>query len=154
MNEVRSVTPGIVRRIFSIERRKISPPAAALHALQNTRRRVLQGHVDVGTNLFVGRDGFEQPAGDLVGIGVKKPHPAQFFDPRQLFQQKRQAVFQAEILAVAGRVLADQRDFAHARPRQALGLGDDRLKSPRPELAAQLRNDAERCRDDRSLPQS
>ena len=91
----------------------------------------------------MGRDGFEQPAGDLVGIGIKKTDPAQVFNSREFFQQKCQAILQAEIFAIAGRVLADQSDLAHARLCQAFRLGNDRLKAPRAELAAQLRNDAE-----------
>src|SRR4029077_6795395 len=109
-----------------------------LHAFQNARRRVLQGHIDVGTDLFVGRNGFKQPAGDFVGIGIKKPYPAQVFNFSQLFQQQRQAILEAQILAVAGSVLADEGDLAHAGERQALSLGHYRLKTPRTELAAEL----------------
>src|SRR5262249_9179016 len=53
------------------------------------------------------------------------------------------AVFQAEVFAVAGRVLADQGNFANAGLRQSLCFGDDRGKTPGAELAAQLRNNAE-----------
>ena len=84
-------------------------------------------------------------AGDLVGIGVEETHPAQSVDLRQPFEQQREAVLQAEVFAVAGGVLPDERDFAHALLREALGFGDDRLEAPRAELAAQLRNDAERA---------
>ncbi len=121
-------------------------PAAALHALQHRGRRVLQGNVDVGADFVVAGDRLQQPLGDLVGIGVEKAHPAQLFDERQPFEQQRQAVFQAEVFAVAGGVLADERDLAHAASRQALRLGHHRLEAPRAELAPQLRDDAERAR--------
>ena len=65
-------------------------------------------------------DGLEQLARDLVGIGVQKPDPAQFVDLRQSLQQLRQAVLQAEIFAVAGCVLADERDLLYALLRKAL----------------------------------
>ncbi len=66
--------------------------------------------------------------------------------PGEFFEQQRQAIFQAKIFAVAGRVLPDERDLADARLRKPLGLGDDRLETARAELAAQLRNDAEGAR--------
>ena len=87
----------------------------------------------------------QQLAGDLVGIGVEEAHPAQLFDLRQPLQQQRQAVFQAEVFAVAGGVLPDEGDFANALLGQLLRLGDDRLEAARAKLAAQLRNDAERA---------
>ena len=50
----------------------------------------------------------------------------------------------ARVLAVIGvDVLADQRELAHARAGQALGLGDDRLDRPRDLHAARVRHDAE-----------
>ena len=94
----------------------------------------------------MGCDGLQQPAGNLVGIGVKKAYPAQVFDSSQLFQQQGKPVFQAEVLAVAGGVLADEGDLPHTGAGQPLRLGDDRFKTPRAELPAQLRNDAERAR--------
>src|SRR5205085_9108268 len=60
--------------------------------------------------------------------------------------QQRQAIPQTEVFAVAGGVLADERDLAHARARQPLRLGDHRFKAPRAEFAAKLRNDAESAR--------
>ncbi len=88
--------------------------AAALHALQHRGRGVLQRHVHVGADFFVLRDRVEQLAGDFVGIGVEKTHPAQIFDAGEFFEQQGQAIFQAEVFAVAGGVLADERDFADA----------------------------------------
>ena len=119
MNDVRSVRSGISRRIFSIDFRKMSGSSAALHALQHRGRCVLQRDVDVRADLVVGGDGLQQLAGDLVGIGVEEAHPAQLFDLRQPLQQQRQAVFQAEVFAVAGGVLSDERDLANALLGQA-----------------------------------
>src|SRR5712692_5364282 len=117
--------------------------SAALHALQHSWRRVLQRHIDVRANLAMRGDGFEQTAGDLVGISVEKANPAHLFDASQLFQQQCKAILEAKLLAVAGRVLANQRDFAHAGAGQALSFRDNGFKAPRPELTAQLGNNAE-----------
>ena len=81
--------------------------------------------------------------GDFVGIRVEEANPLQAVDARELFQQQGEAVFQSEVLAVAGGVLSDERDFAHAGLRQALGFGDDGFETPRAELSPQLGNDAE-----------
>ena len=91
----------------------------------------------------MGGDCFEQTAGYFVGIGVEEANPLQALDAAQLFQQQCQAIFQAEIFAIARCVLADERDFAHAGLRQSLGFGDDGLEAPRAKLTAKLRNDAE-----------
>src|SRR5213080_899520 len=107
---------------------------------------MLQRNVNVRANLFVGGDGFQQLAGDLVGIGVKEAYPAQVFNLRQTLQQRCQAVLETQVFAITGGVLADQGNFAHAIGSQPLGLGNYRLKMPRAELPAKLRNDAETTR--------
>ncbi len=89
------------------------------------------------------RNGVQQLAGDFVRVGVEKTDPAQIFDPGQLFEQQGKAVFQAEIFAVAGGVLADEGDLADAALGQAFGLGDHGLEAAGAELSAQLRDDAE-----------
>src|SRR6185503_20843162 len=82
--------------------------ATALHALQGCGRGMLQRYVDVGTDLLVSRDGIEQFAGNFVRIGIEKPNPAEPLDSGKLVQQQRQAILQAKVLPVAGRVLADE----------------------------------------------
>ena len=51
--------------------------AAALHALENCGRGVLQRQVEIFADVVVLGDGFEQAAGDAVGIGVEEAEPAQ-----------------------------------------------------------------------------
>ncbi len=104
---------------------------------------MLQRNINVRANFVVSGDGFQQPPRDLVGIGVEEANPAQRFNTRQLFQQKRQAIFQAKVLAIARGVLADQSDFAYSCKRQPLRFGDYRFKPTRSELATQLGDDAE-----------
>src|SRR5271165_3706140 len=90
-------------------------------------------------------DGLQQPARDLVGIGVEEAHPAHLLDLSQSLQQQRQAILQAEVFAVARSVLPDQSDLAYALLRQPLRFGNHRLEATRAKLAAQLRNNAERA---------
>ncbi len=73
-------------------------------------------------------DRVQQALRDLVWICVQKPHPAQVFDACEFLQQQRQAVLQSKIFAVAGRVLADQRDLAHARLAPAVRLPQSRIQ--------------------------
>src|SRR5208283_4685575 len=51
----------------------------------------------------------------------------------------------AEIFAIAGCILPDERDLAHTLLRQTLRFGNDRFEPPRTKLPPQLRNDAERA---------
>ena len=66
-------------------------------------------------------------------------------DLRQTRHELRQAVFDAEILAVRRGVLADQIDLANALREQARRFHDHRLEAPAAELAAILRDHAERA---------
>ena len=66
--------------------------------------------------------------------------------PASFSSSRGQAIFQAEVFAVAGCVLSDERDFAHAGLREALGFGDHGFETPRAELTAKLGNDAEAAR--------
>src|SRR5579872_6063425 len=107
---------------------------------------MLQGDVDIGADFVVSRDGFEQAPRNFIGIRVQETNPAQRLDASQFFEQEREAVLEAEIFSVAGRVLSDERNLTDPGARQALGLGNHRFKATRAELAAQLWNDAEAAR--------
>ena len=82
-------------------------------------------------------------AGDAVGIGVEEAQPAEVRDAGEPVEEGGEAVLQAEIFAVAGGVLADERDLARAAGDEGFGFGDDGLETPGAELAAQVGNDAE-----------
>ena len=87
---------------------------AAFHPFENGGRGVLQRDVDIGTDIVVGGDGFEQMSRDLVGISVEEADPLQTRDSGELFEQQSETVFEAEVFAVAGGVLSDQGNFANA----------------------------------------
>ena len=53
---------------------------------------MLQRHIDVRTDVVMGRNRIEQAAGDLVRIGVEETNPAQAFDTGELFQEQREAI--------------------------------------------------------------
>ena len=143
---VRRAMPGTAARTLSRVFRKISAPAPRFMRFEHVGRSVLQRHVEILADVVVARDGVEQPAGDAIGIGVEEAQPAQTLDARQRVEQRRQTVLDAQVFAVAGRVLADQRDLLHAAGDQLLALRRPRLEAPRAELAAQVRNHAETAR--------
>src|SRR5258707_6813179 len=107
---------------------------------------MLKRNVHVRANLLVSSNRVQQSSGNFVGIGVEEANPAQVFDLCQPLQQKCQAILQAELLAVAGRVLTNQGNFADTGLRQTLRLCHDRFKTPRAELSAQLRNNTKTAR--------
>src|ERR1700676_1341097 len=106
---------------------------------------MLQRHIHVRTDFFLRPDRFEKFAGDLVGISIEEPNPPQIFDLRQFLEQEGESIFQAEVFAVASRVLPDESDFPYAYLCQSLSFGDHRFEAPGAKLPPQLRDDAERA---------
>src|SRR5580692_2542396 len=78
-----------------------------------------------------------------IRIRVQKADPQQVLNLRQAFEQLRQAVAKAQILAVGSRVLADQGNFARASSGEILRFTNDGFKTAAAKCSAQLRNDAE-----------
>ncbi len=62
---------------------------------------------------------------------------------REAGEKLREAVFEAEVFAVAGGVLADQIDLAHALFEEASGFRDHGFETAAAEVAAILRDHAE-----------
>ena len=117
----------------------------ALHAFEDKRAGMLQGHVDVLHERFVGGDGIEQLLRDLIWIGVEETDPFGEFggDLGETREELSQAVFETEVFAVTSGVLTDQIDFANAHGEHAGGFVDDALEATAAEVPAKLRNDAE-----------
>ena len=153
---VRMATPGMVCADPLEQLQEDVAVRAALHALQHGGAGVLQRHVDVLHQRRVLGDGIEQLLRHFVRIAVEEPDPLGVlgFDLRQARQQLRQAVLQAEILAVAGGVLADQVDLAHALREQARGFGDHALETAAAERRRDTAGSRRTCRDGRSLRRS
>ena len=95
---------------------------AALHGFEHGGRGVLERDVEIFADVVVLRDGVEQLAGDAVGVGVEEAEPAQAVDAGELVEEGGEAVFDAEIFAVAGGVLADEGDFLDAAGDELAGL--------------------------------
>ena len=104
---------------------------------------VLQRHIQIRADVFVLGNGLEQTSGDLIGVSVKKANPTQVFYTRQFLQQESQAILQAKIFAVAGRILPYQCNFTHSGAGEALAFRHHRLEATRAEFPSELRNDAE-----------
>ena len=117
--------------------------AAALHALEDGGAGVLEGDVEIFGDVVVACDGVEQAGGDLVGVGVEEAEPAQAGEWGEGVEEVSETVFEAEVFAVAGRVLADEGYFADALGDEVLGFGDDGAEAAGAELAAKLGDDAE-----------
>ena len=145
MNEVRSITPGIVARMRSIRRRKASPLEPRFMLRQHAAAGVLQRHVHIFHQARMGGQRVEQPLRDAIGIRVEEAHPVRPSTLGKPREQHGKAVAQAEILAIRSGVLADQRHFAHAGRGEIFRLAHDGFKAAAAELPAQLRNDAERA---------
>ncbi len=116
---------------------------AALHALEDGGRGVLERQVEIFADVGVRGDGFEQASGDAVGIGVEEAEPAEAFDAGEGVEERGEAVAEAEVFAVTGGVLANEGDFADAAGNELLGFGDDGLEAAGAEFAAEVGDDTE-----------
>ena len=118
---------------------------AALHTFEDIAGGVLEGDVDVLNERLVSGDGFEEDGGDAVGICVEKANPffVGCFDFGEAGEEGGEAVFEAEIFAVTGDVLADEVDFADAFVEEATGFEDEAFEAAAAEVTAELGDDAE-----------
>ncbi len=87
----------------------------------------------------------EQARAHLGGLQVGHPNPVDALDRGQLGKQLLEQREVAEVLAVGGRVLADEEQLPHALLPQPARLGDDVGGPPRDERAAEHRDGAERA---------
>ena len=122
---------------------------AALHARENAAAGMLQRNIQILRQTRMRGNRLQQSRRDAVRVAVEKANPAQILDLRQAFEQQRQPISNAQVFAVVGRVLPDQRNFARrlppdfplrAPPIRTGGCGISRA-------AAESRRT---CRDDRS----
>ena len=154
MNDVRSAIPGTAARTFSSVFRKMSAPAPRFIRFSTSGDACCSGTSRYLQMLSWLGDRLQQSICDPVRIRIQESQPPQAFDLCQRIQQRCQPVLQSQILAVAGRVLPNQRNLLHAACHQPLRLRHHRLEPPRTKLPAQVGNDAESCTDDRTPRQS
>src|SRR5581483_6645102 len=121
---------------------KNSGACAPFHPFKHRRRRMLERDIDVGTDFFMRSHRIQELARDLVGIGIEEPHPRQIVDLRQSLQQQGKPVFQSQVFAVTGCVLADERDLPYTTRGESHGFGNDRFEMAGAKLPTKLRGDA------------
>jgi len=86
---------------------------------------VLERNVEIFADVVVLGDGVEEFIGDAVGVGVEEAEPTQVGDACELVEEGGEAVFEAEIFAIASCVLADEGEFLNAALDELAGFGDD-----------------------------
>ena len=128
----------------------------ALHALQHRRAGVLQRHVDVLDQRVVRGDGVEQLLRDLVRDSSTGNGPIFRAASRSApgAPAAWRAILHPEIFAVAGGVLADQVDLAHALRKQPRGFRRSPIQTGGCGTSRDTAGSRRRCRDDRSLRRS
>ena len=104
---------------------------------------MLERDVEIFADVVVLGDGVEKFAGDAVGVGVEEAEPAEAFDLGERVEEGGEAVFDAEVFAVAGGVLADKGDFLDAAGDELLGFSNYGLEAAGTEFAAEIGDDAE-----------
>src|SRR4051812_11137524 len=107
---------------------------------------MLQRDVNVRTDLLVCSNRLQQLARDLIWIRIQEPHPVKLLDLRQSLQQQCQPVLQAQVFAIAGRVLPNEHDLPHATLSEIFRFSNNRFKPARTEFPTQLRDDAKTAR--------
>src|SRR6202034_2109234 len=112
-------------------------------ARENVAAGMLQRHVEIFCQARMRGNGVEQARSDAIRIAIEKTYPVHVFHLRQTFEENGEAVTQAQIFAVKSGVLADERDFAHARGGKIFGFAHDGFKAAAAEFSAKLRDHAE-----------
>ena len=116
---------------------------AALHAGEDVAAGVLERHVDVFGEAFVGGEGLEHFLRYAIRVGVEEADPEEVFDLCEALEELREAIAEAEVFAVGSGVLADERDFAGTYGGEVFRFADDGFETAAAEGAAELRDDAE-----------
>ena len=86
---------------------------------------MLHRQVEVLADVGQAGDGIEQPVVDALRIAVERAQPLDARDRGDLLDQLGQAALPALVGAIAGRVLRDERELAHALRGQAAHLLED-----------------------------
>ena len=144
-------------RMRSISFRKISPCAPRFMRFSTRGAGVLQRHVDVFHQRRVLGDGVEQLLRDLVRISSTESEPTSACGVSICARRASSCArpsFMPEILAVAGGILADQIDLAHALREQPRGFRQSPIRSGGCGICRDTAESRRRCRDGRSLRRS
>ena len=107
---------------------------------------MLERDVAVGDEARLASHQLEERPVERAGIGIEETDPAEVGLGEQRLDQAREAVRDADVLAEARGVLRDEIQLLDAGVLKLLRLADDGVDAARAELAAHLRNRAERAR--------
>jgi hypothetical protein len=139
---------GMARRSFSTWSKTVSRAAGAAHPPQRARVAVLQGHVQVGIDLGLAGHDLDQLVGDVAGVGVHQPHPAQPLVGAVADggEQPRQAVRLAPVAAIVGGILRHDHQLSGAGVHQRARLVHDCIQRAAAQLALETGDGAEGAR--------
>src|SRR5271165_2064203 len=124
--------------------------ARAAHRLQHPRRRVLEGHVDIGQHIAAVHQ-LHDLIDMRIGVDIVQPHPgAERAELAYKVEEARGDVAVAppargvlQIAAVGAGVLRNDKELLDARPDQLFRFAQHLARGPRHKVAAQSWNDAE-----------
>src|SRR6185437_6073037 len=121
------------------------PVAEPAHPAQHRAARVLERQVEVGGHARRSGHDLDQAGPDLGGLQVAHADARDALGLRQLGQHRLKQPQVAEVLAVGGRVLADEHQLAHAVAAKPGGLLEQFVRPPGDERATEGRDRAERA---------
>ena len=116
------------------------------HFCEDVRGDMLQRNIAVRHEALLAAHQLEQRPVERSGIGIQKADPRKVGLIEERLHELRQPVRQPEVRAVARGVLGNEAQFFDALLLQRLRFADQRFDRSRTELAAHLRNRAERAR--------
>ncbi len=116
----------------------------AVHALEYSIRRVLQGYVEVVADLGQGGHSVKYLHGKLARVGIVQADPLDALYAAELLQQLGQAALLVDVEPIICELLGDQHDLAYSLPGQEAGLVHQALYGAGYVLAPHERYGAER----------
>ena len=125
MKEVRSAMPGTAARTLSMSLRENVGAAPRFMRFSTSGTHAAAARRDICRCCRARAMVSRSLPGDAVGISVEEAEPAQALECGRVRRGGREAVFRAQIFAVAGGVLTDERDLLHAASARAVRPGPD-----------------------------
>ncbi len=102
--------------------------AGTVHGFKDSGIGVLERHVQIGNDLWLGSHQVNQRLGDITWEGVHQPDPGNIrngFD--KFFQQGGQAALYLQVMTVIGHILGDQDDLLGAHIGQRSGIIENQI---------------------------
>ena len=142
MSEVLRAMSGTLFLILSISLRASFAVRAPLHLADDPGIGVLKGDVEIRADLRLAKD-LQEAVRDFLRIAVKKPDPFDSFEPDEPPDEPDQAVLQAPVPPIKGRILGYEVDLTKTPAGHRPGLFDDGCQAARTIGALDSRDGAE-----------